>query len=445
MALDGGTFTNWAGIEQCRPARIVRARTVAEVQQAVRGAAADGLPVKAVGSGHSFTSIAMTPGVLVDISGLDRVLDVDREQGLVRVEAGISIHALANALAGYGLAFENLGDIDRQSIAGAIATGTHGTGATLGNISSQVVAAELVDGRGELVGLDGEGDPDGLRAARVSLGALGIVVAVTLRCVPAYVLRGVDTTAPLDEVLASVDQRLAEHRHFECYAFPHAPLALTRTNDVVDEPANPPGAVERWLRQGLLETYTLKAFCSAGKTFPRAIPRLNRTVTRLAGTSVRTDRSDRIFSSPRDVRFVEMEYALPRAATVPALREILATIDRERFAVNFPIEMRFVAGDDALLSPAHGRDTGYLAVHMYRGMAWEPYFRAVEAIADAHGGRPHWGKRHFQTAATLAPRYPDFARFAAVRARFDPEGRFANAYTDQVLGPVGAPSAAVAR
>ncbi|EHN11661.1 oxidoreductase [Patulibacter medicamentivorans] len=448
MAISGTTFTNWAGTERCTPARIVRARTIPEVQEAVRRAAADGLPVKAAGSGHSFTAAAMTDGVLVDISGLDRVLDIDRERRLVRVEAGIAIHALADALASHGLAFENLGDIDRQSIAGAIATGTHGTGGTLGNISSQVVGAELVDGRGELVALDGVDDPDGLRAARVSLGALGIVVAVTLRCVPAYVLRGVDTTAPLEEVLESVDQRVADHRHFELYAFPHAPRALTRTNDVVDEPAAPPGRLEQWLRQGLLETYTLKAFCGAGKRVPRAIPRLNRAVTRLAGTSVRTDRSDRIFSSPRDVRFVEMEYALPRAATVPALREILATIDRRGFAVNFPIEVRFVAGDDALLSPARGRETGYLAVHMYRGMPWEPYFRAVEAIANEHGGRPHWGKRHFQTAATLAPRYPEFERFAAVRARLDPDGRFANAYTDQVLGParpVGSTAAAVAR
>jgi L-gulonolactone oxidase len=168
-----------------------------------------------------------------------------------------------------------------------------------------------------------------------------------------------------------------------------------------------------------------------GRAIPRAIPRLNRTVTRLAGTSIRTDRSDRIFASPRHVRFVEMEYALPRAAAEPALRAILATIARQRLAVNFPIELRFVAGDDALLSPAHGRDTAYLAVHVYRDMEWGPYFRAVEAIADAH-----WGKRHFQTAATLAPRYPGWERFAAVRERLDPDGRFANAAIDRVLGPV---------
>ncbi|MCK9249119.1 MAG: FAD-binding protein [Solirubrobacteraceae bacterium] len=436
MGLTDTTFTTWAGDERCRPARIVRARTVDDVRDAVRAAARDGLTVKAVGSGHSFTPAAMTDGVLVDIAALDRVLDVDREAGLVRVEAGITIHALADALAGHGLAFENLGDIDRQTIAGATATGTHGTGGALRNISSQIVAVDLVDGHGDLVRLDATTDPDGLRAARVSVGALGIVVAVTLRCVPAYVLRGVDTTAPLDEVLDAVDERVAAHRHFELYAFPHARRALTRTNDVVDEPATPPGRVARFLRQGLLETYALRGLSAAGRAVPPAIPTLNRTVVRLAGTTVRTDRSDRIFASPRHVRFMEMEYALPRAATVPAVREILATIDRHGYAVNFPIEVRFVAGDDALLSPAHGRDTGYVAVHAYHGMEWRPYFRAVEAIADAHGGRPHWGKRHFQTAGSLAGRYPEWDRFQAVRSRLDPEGRFANAYTTQTLGPV---------
>jgi FAD-linked oxidoreductase len=428
------TWRNWSGEQRCRPARIVHARTTEQVQEAVRAAARDGLPVRAVGSGHSFTGAALTDGVMIDVAGLCDVLRADRSTGLVRVQAGISIRRLSDALAGLGLAMENLGDIDRQTLAGAIATGTHGTGAGLANISSQVRAIELVTADGDAVELDADGDPDGLRAARVSLGALGIVTAITLQCVPAYVLRGVDTTEPVADVLATLDERNAAHRHFEAYVFPHADRALTRTNDVVDEPAAPPGRLRRWLRQGVLETAALGAFSEAGRAVPRAIPRLNRSVVRLAGTDVRTDRSDRIFASPRHVRFVEMEYALPRAAAEPALRAILTAIRRERFAVNFPIEMRFVAGDDALLSPAHGRDTAYLAVHTYRDMPWEPYFRAVEAIADAHGGRPHWGKRHFQTAQTLAERYPEWERFRAVRARLDPEGRFANAYTDQVLG-----------
>lgn len=430
------TWRNWSGEQQCRPARVVRARSREQVQEAVRDAAARGLRVKAVGSGHSFTSVALTDGVMIDIAPMDRVLDADPASGLVRVEAGITISALSERLSGLGLGMENLGDIDVQTIAGAIATGTHGTGELLANISSQVRSIELVTADGEVVELNGVDDPDALRAARIAIGALGIVTAVTLQTIPAYVLHGVDTTEPLEEMLTTLDQRTANHRHFEAYVFPHSSLALTRTNDVHDGPAAPPSAFSQWLRQGLLETTTLRALSEIGRRYPRAIPRLNRTITRLAGTSVRTDRSDRIFASPRHVPFVEMEYALPRAASEPAVRAILAAIERERFAINFPIEMRFVRGDDALLSPAFGRDTAYLAVHTYRDMPWKPYFRAVEAIANEHGGRPHWGKRHFQTAATLAPRYPEWERFQEIRRRLDPEGRFANSYTDRVLGPV---------
>lgn len=433
---DGATWRNWSGEQRCSPARIVRARSADEVAAAVRAAADEGLPVRAVGSGHSFTGAALTDGVMIDVAAMDRVLHADAASGLVRVQAGITIRALSAALAAMGLAMENLGDIDEQTLAGALVTGTHGTGAGLGNISTQVRAAELVTGTGEIVELDGT-DPDALLAARVAIGALGVITAVTLQTVPAFVLHGVDRTEPLEDVLATVDERTAAARHFEAYVFPHADRAVTRTNTVVDGPADPPSALSRFLRQGVLETGVLAALSETGRRLPRAIPAMNRTVIALAGTSVRTDRSDRIFASPRRVRFVEMEYALPRAAAVPALREILATIDRRRLPVNFPIELRFVAGDDALLSPACGRDTAYLAVHTYRDMPWRTYFEAVEAIAEAHEGRPHWGKRHFRTAETLAPRYPGWARFQAVRRRLDPDGRFCNAYTDRVLGAVG--------
>jgi FAD-linked oxidoreductase len=367
---------------------------------------------------------------------LHRVLDVDPASGLVRVEAGITLHVLRERLAALGLALENLGDVDAQTLAGALATGTHGTGARLRNLGAAVVGMQVVSAAGEVLELDGG---DLLRAARVSVGALGVVTEVTLRCVPAFTLRGVDAPAPLDEVLATVDERAAAHRHFELYVFPHARTALTRTNDVVDEPPQPRGRGRAYAEDVLLTNHVLHAVCLAGRAVPRAIPALNRFAARAAGSRVRVDRSDRVFASPRLVRFTEMEYALPRAALADALPVIKATA--ERHPVNFPIEVRFVAGDDALLSPAFGRDTAYVAVHAFRGMPWGPYFRAVEEIAEALGGRPHWGKRHFQTAATLAPRYPGWERFGAVRAELDPAGLFANAYTDRVLGPGLSPAA----
>jgi L-gulono-1,4-lactone dehydrogenase len=273
-------------------------------------------------------------------------------------------------------------------------------------------------------------------AARRGVRVAGSGHSFTAAVLTDGTLLSLDRMAALAEVLDGLDERVETHRHFEFFVFPHADSALTRTNEVVDEPPRSRPHWRAWVDDILRANRAFQLACVIGRAFPRAIPSLNRLVTRLSGTSTRIDRSDRIFASPRLVRFAEREYALPRAVAADAVRAIKATA--ERYAINFPIEVRFVAPDDALLSPAHQRETVYVAVHAFKGMAWEPYFRAVEAIADEHGGRPHRGKRHFHTAATLAPRYPEWERFAAVRARFDPAGVFANAYTDRVLGPASA-------
>jgi L-gulono-1,4-lactone dehydrogenase len=426
-------WTNWAGDQQCEPAALERPAAVGEVVGAVERAVAAGRCVRVAGSGHSFTGAVLTDGALLSLDRMGALLDADPGTGLVRVEAGITLHALNQALAEHALAMPNLGDIDEQSIAGAISTATHGTGVTLRNLSAQVRGLRLVTASGEVREIDGGED---LLAARVAIGALGIVTEVTLQTVPAFTLRGVDAPVALAEVLDGLDERVAGHRHFEFFIFPHADNALTRTNDVVDEPPRPRSKLRAYVDDVLLGNVAFQLACAIGRTFPRAIPSLNRLVTRLSGATTRVDRSDRIFASPRKVRFTEMEYALPRPVAADAVRAIKATA--ERYAVNFPIEVRVVAPDDALLSPAHERETVYVAVHMFKGMEWEPYFRAVEAIADEHGGRPHWGKRHFQTGATLAARYPAWERFAAVRERMDPGGVFSNAYTDRVLGPARA-------
>jgi FAD-linked oxidoreductase len=422
-------WTNWAGDERCDPAVVEAPAQVAEVVGAIERAVTAGRCVRVAGSGHSFTGAVLTDGTLMSLRRMGGLLDADRASGRVRVQAGMRLRALNAALARHGLALPNLGDIDAQAIAGAVATATHGTGAALPNLSAQVRALQLVTAAGEVVEIDGGDD---LLAARVALGTLGVVTELTLHAVPAYTLRGVDAPALLAAVLDDLDARVDGHRHFEFFVFPHADTALTRTNDVVDEAPRPRSRSRAYVDDVLLTNRAFQLSCAIGRLAPAAIPTLNRLVTRVAGSSVRVDRSDRIFATPRLVRFTEMEYALPCAAAAEAVRAIKAAA--ERFAINFPIEVRFVAGDDALLSPAYERESVYVAVHAYKGMAWEPYFRAVEAIADEHGGRPHWGKRHFQTAATLAPRYPAWERFAAVRARLDPDGVFTNAYTDRALG-----------
>ncbi len=429
-------WRNWAGDERCAPAAVEHPGSVEEISRAIGRAAAEGRRVRVAGSGHSFSDIACTDGTMLALDRLTDVLDVDRSAGLVRVQAGITIRELSRRLIAHGLALENLGDIDIQTIAGAISTATHGTGAGLRNLSSQVSELTLVLADGSTLACSQTRDAEVFRAARVGLGALGAIAEVTLRCVPAFTLRGVDAPMALDETLDRFEELALANDHFELLVFPHADAALTRTNNRTDEPPRPRSRAGAFAHDVALNNGVLELLCRVGRRIPRWIPRINRLATQLAGSSTRVDRSAEIFASPRLVRFTEMEYALPRARTAEAVRRVMELIERRGFAVPFPIEARTVAPDDAFLSTAAGRDSGFVAVHMYKGMEWRPYFQAVAEIMDELDGRPHWGKRHFHTAATLRPRYPDWGRFQAVRARLDPDGRFSNAWTDRVLGPV---------
>jgi L-gulonolactone oxidase len=427
-------WRNWAGDQLCSPLAVEHPRSVEELSAAIARAASSGLRVRAAGAGHSFSEIACSDEVLVRLDRLADVLDVDVAGGLVRVQAGITIRELSRRLETYGLALENLGDIDVQSIAGAISTATHGTGARLRNISAQVAELTLVLADGSTLVCSPERDEEVFRAARVGLGALGVIVEVTLRCVPAFTLHGVDAPAPLAQTLERFETLALENDHFEFFVFPYCDTALTRTNNRTEQPPRPRGKLAAYANDILLTNHAFGAICRAGRLLPGAIPQLNRLVTRLASRSERVDRSAAIFASPRLVRFTEMEYALPRERTSEAVRRVLELVEQRGLAVPFPIEVRTVARDDALISTSAGRDSGFVAVHMFEGMEWRPYFEAVETIMTELDGRPHWGKRHFQTAATLRARYPEWDRFQDVRARLDPSGLFGNAWTDRVLG-----------
>jgi L-gulonolactone oxidase len=427
-------WRNWAGDQQCSPAAIEHPSNREQLAEVVRGAAERGLPVRASGSGHSFTDIALTDGVMVRCDRLDRILSVDIERGLVKVEAGIVLHDLTRRLDELGVAFENLGDIDRQTLAGSIATGTHGTGARLRSISAQIEAFDLVLADGSPLEISAESDPAGLAAARIGLGSLGIVYAVTIRTVPAFTLDRVDSPKPLDEVLANLDELNAASDHFEFYVFPHTTTALCRESRRTDEPPQPRSRAAVYAQEVMLENWLGGAFAQIARRFPSRVPRLARMAAAGTGRSRKIDRSSRVFASERRVKFTEMEYGIPREHAPEAVRRVLHLAARVRPPVAFPIEVRFAAADDVLLSAAHARDVAYIAVHQDRKLDWEPYFRGVEEIMDSYGGRPHWGKRHFQDAESLAPRYPRFNDFLALRDRLDPEGRFANPYTERVLG-----------
>jgi L-gulono-1,4-lactone dehydrogenase len=407
------------------PERVALPASEAELAEVVAAARR----VKVAGSGHSFTDIACTDGVMVDPSRLNRVLGVAGNE--VTVEAGITLRALGPALAERGLALENQGDVDAQTIAGAICTATHGTGGRFANISSQVTGVRLVTASGEVVELRAGDD---LLAGRVSLGALGAIAAVTVRCVPAFTIHRIDEPLPLDDVLSRLDEHVEGNDHFELFVFPYTRTALTLCSGRTDREPQPPGPARVLFRDVLLENAALEVASRTGRRVPALIPRLNRTLVRAMSRAEHLDQSHRVYANRRSVRFTEMEYAVPRERTVEALERVLDLIERRRVRVGFPVEVRVVARDDAFLSTAQGRATGYIAVHQYRGMEFESYFRGVETIMDEYEGRPHWGKRHYQSAATLRPRYPCFDRFLAVRERLDPERKFDNDYLRRVLG-----------
>jgi FAD-linked oxidoreductase len=419
------TWTNWAGDQRCAPERIERPGGEEELVRVVRGAQR----LRPVGSGHSFTDTACTDGVMVDLARMNRVLAVDGAD--VTVEAGIRLSALGEELASRGLALENQGDVDMQTLAGAISTATHGTGGRFANIASRVVGMRVVNGMGEPVDVSG----DDLRATRVGLGALGVISAVTVRCVPAFRIHRIDEPRSLDEVLPRLDELVDAVDHFEAFVLPHTRTALTLTSERTDAEPRPRSQAQAFFQDMVVENGVLGLASAIGKVRPALIPAVNRLLARLMSRTEHLDSSHRVYANERHVRFTEMEYAIPREHAAEALERVLALIERRGLPVGFPIELRVVAPDDAYLSTAHGRPTAYIAVHQYRGMEFETYFRGVERIMDDYQGRPHWGKRHYQSSHTLAPRYPEWERFQEVRRRFDPERRFVNDYVERVLGP----------
>ena len=432
----GGRWQNWGRSESVRPRRIEFPRTVEAVQRAVIAAAAQKIPIKAVGSGHSFTGIAVAPGVLLDLTDLSGLVSADPARARVTLLAGTRLHHVPALLAPYGLAMENLGDIDRQSISGAISTGTHGTGARFGGIATQIVGATLVTASGELLVVNETENAELLPAVALGLGALGILVEVTVQCVPAFVIHAVEQPEDLGTVLDDLDARVASADHFEFYWFPHTDRAMTKTNTRLPEsaPRHPLAPVGKWIDDTLVGTGLHQVACGVAKTVPATIPGINRLSVKLWGDREFTDASSHVFATARAVRFREMEYALPAENVRPAFDAVRALIDERGWRISFPIEVRFAAADDLWLSTAQGRATGYIAVHRYWREDPTEYFEAVEQLMLGFGGRPHWGKMHTLDASLLADRYPHFDDFVALRDRLDPDRRFANPYLERVLG-----------
>jgi L-gulono-1,4-lactone dehydrogenase len=445
----GETWRNWAGNESARPRRMAWPRSAEEVASEVRQAAADGLTVRMAGTGHSFTPAAVTDGVLLHPGGLGGIRSVDAAAGLVTVGAGCPLRVLNAELLARGLSLANMGDIQVQTVAGAIQTGTHGTGRDVGGMAAQVTGLELVLADGTIVtcGVSpgGTTSPDSpasasplpglFDAARVGLGALGILTAVTFRVVPAFLLEAREEPMRWSEVTARLDELTSENEHFEFYWFPHTEGCLTKRNNRSAGPPRPLSRTRYLLDDEFLSNTVFGVTCRLGHMVPGMIKPVNAAAGRALGSRTYVDAAYRVFTSPRRVRFKEQEYAIPRESLGDVLAEVRALFARRDWRISFPIEVRVTPGDDPWLSTAYRRDSAYIAIHVFHASPHREYFRDVEAVMTAAGGRPHWGKMHTRNAEYLRQAYPKHQEFVALRDEVDPERRFGNAYLAQVLGP----------
>ncbi|KAA2263765.1 FAD-binding protein [Solihabitans fulvus] len=430
-------WTNWAGTATATPHSVAAPRDVEEIAETVRGAERDGRTVRPLGSGHSFTDIAATSGVAIDLTGWSGIIEADPASGLVTVRSGTTLRRLNAELDRLGLAMANLGDIDAQTLSGAISTGTHGTGSRLGGLATQVEALELVLADGTVARCSATERPDLFAAARIGLGALGVITAITLRCVPSFVLAADEHAEPLDGVLARIDELAEDNDHFEFYWFPYGRNALVKRNNRLPAGSEPKplGPMRHYFEYEVMENKVFGLLCRLGRAVRPLVRPLNRLSSSALSTRSYSDHSHRVFTTNRQVRFVESEFAVPRETLHEVLSELRARVPRLREPVMFPVEVRVAAADDIWLSTAHGRDSAYIAIHQYLGMPYREYFDLFESVVGAVGGRPHWGKLHTLDAATLATRYPRFEDFRRIRAELDPAGRFANPYLERVLGP----------
>ncbi|MGP9725071.1 D-arabinono-1,4-lactone oxidase [Corynebacterium sp. AOP40-9SA-29] len=432
-------WRNWSGTQHATPAAFEQPTTEDGVVDLVLRAAREGLRVKAVGAGHSFTPVAVTVGILVNLDHLSGLVSVDRDAMEVTFLAGTRLRDVPALLRPHGLALANQGDVDPQSLAGAVSTGTHGTGIGLTGFAGMVRRLRTVTADGSVHDV-GPGDPL-YDLGRVSLGALGVTTRITMAVVDSFVLSAVECAEPLAELVADFPARAAAVDHLEYYWFPGTNRAHVKTNtrhslqDAAS--ADLPGPVPRWrafVDDELVSNAAFAAMCSLMHHVPRTTGAMNRLAAASLAQREYSDTAHDVFVSPRRVRFNEMEYAVPLADATEVLAEVHRTVDASRLPVGFPLEVRCTAADDVPLSTANGRESCYIAVHRYHRDDYRELFAVVEPVLVAAGGRPHWGKLHTLDHDGLAAVHPDLADVAELRAQVDPSGMFRNPMVDRVFG-----------
>ena len=434
-------WRNWAGNQRCSPLSIAHPRDEGEILAVLQQAQTEGRTVRPVGSGHSWSSLVPTDGVLLSLDRCAEVLAVDRDRGRITVQGGLRLRSLHARLAREGLALANTGSIDRQTIAGAVSTATHGTGRRFGSLASQVIGLRLVTAEGEALECSADKNRDLFDAARCGIGALGVISTVTLRVEQAYRLSAVEEKLPLPKVLADLEAMVDGHDHFKFWWLPHTDQCLVFLQDRTDQPGRRRPIrtlVDQYLAKNLLADWGM----SLSGRWPKTVPRFNRTF--LLGLApqraTHVDRSDRVLSFPVHVRHWESEQAVPLEASAVSVDRLREFLERERIPVNMPVEVRFTAAEDMWLSPAHGRASCYIDLLQHRSLPFERYFRGAEERLAEHGARPHWGKLHFRSADDLSRLYPHWQDFCRLRAELDPRGRLLNPVLRDLFTAGGGPA-----
>ncbi|GKU76329.1 FAD-binding oxidoreductase [Paenibacillus sp. L3-i20] len=426
-------WSNWSGSVTATPEFIRYPKTIDEVVEIVRNECMlEGRYLRVVGSAHSFTAVAASDHVLISLDEMQGIVSVDAAQQTAVVWAGTKLKLLGELLHEEGLAQENLGDIDVQSIAGAISTGTHGSGVSLGSLATQVIGITVVNGLGEVMECTLESNPELFKALQVSLGTLGIIVQVKLRLRNRYILSYESKRMALTDCLTQLPDLIADNRHFEFFWFPYAETCQVKLMNEANDPT-PSNKVVEYVNEKLIENTLFGLLSGLCKIMPSASAAVSRLSASNVPVMTKANYSHRIFAAQRSVRFNEMEYSVPKEAMTSVIREMREAMERERFHVHFPIECRYVAADDIWLSPASGRDCAYIAVHMYKGMPYKRYFEAMEHIFLRYEGRPHWGKMHTLKAVHLQDCYPKWQSFAEMRKQMDPNDLFISPYLRELL------------
>ena len=419
-------WRNWSGSQRCVPDARKAPASIAELQELVRSSKG---VIRPVGAGHSFTALVPTDGTIVSLARMGGLVSHDPAALQATVKAGTRLGDLGQPLEDIGQALINMPDIDEQTLAGCLATATHGTGTGIGCMSTFVRGLQLMDARGELIDCNPRQNPELFEAALVGLGSLGILTEVTLQNEASYRLRRETRWRPLDEILEVADTEADQHRSYEFFYVPFSGMGFTDAHDYTDEPI---AATET------LDSNEATEDLKLARDYLQWSPKLRELILgsfmRSLDDEVIVESSWKNYASERNVRFNEMEYHLPREHGIQALREIREALETRHHEVFFPIEARFVQGDDIWLSPFYGRDTMSIAVHRYFNEDFEPYFRTLEPILRKYQGRPHWGKLNTLGKEELRALYPRWDDFVAVRREIDPQGRFLNDYLRTLFG-----------